>query len=143
MNKFNKSLLLVFGGCRLLGALMLLTFVHEPLCQIAPFQLEVGGTAGLATMLHRLVQEVLLLMQPFQGSPVLVWQTQGSSRTRNPGLSDGIPLGFVKTFLILWRNPTRPLAGSFSPKAAKLDPPHVGSYKLSYLIPSVRAKGTL
>src|SRR5206468_378184 len=32
--------------------------------------------------------------QPFQGCPVLTHLTQGSSWTRNPGLNDGIPLGF-------------------------------------------------
>ena len=37
---------------------------------------------------------VLLVMQPFQGCPRALRLTQGSSRTRNPGLSDGIPLGF-------------------------------------------------
>ena len=34
------------------------------------------------------------VIQPFQGCAQLVRSTQGSSRTRNPGLSDGIPLGF-------------------------------------------------
>ena len=34
--------------------------------------------------------------QPLQGWDVLLRLTQGSSRTRNPGLDDGIPLGFKK-----------------------------------------------
>ena len=34
------------------------------------------------------------VMQPLQGSAWLAGSTQGSSRIRNPGLSDGIPLGF-------------------------------------------------
>jgi len=34
------------------------------------------------------------LTQPFQGCPRSRCLTQGSSRTRNPGLNYGIPLGF-------------------------------------------------
>src|SRR5687768_8235618 len=33
--------------------------------------------------------------QPFQGCAAILRGTQGSSGTRNPGLSDGIPLGFT------------------------------------------------
>ena len=33
-------------------------------------------------------------LQPFQGWTILGPRSQGSSRTRNPGLSAGIPLGF-------------------------------------------------
>ena len=38
---------------------------------------------------------VRLLMQPLQGWTSFVRRTQGSSRTRNPGLIDGIPMGFT------------------------------------------------
>src|SRR4051794_14154057 len=34
------------------------------------------------------------VIQPFQGCSRFGYRTQGSSRTRNPGLSYGIPLGF-------------------------------------------------
>ena len=46
-------------------------------------------------------------MQPLQGGPRFVRLTQGSSRTRNPGLMDGIPSGFKdgrqKMWLMTWR----------------------------------------
>lgn len=35
-----------------------------------------------------------VVMQPFQGCIRVCQLTQGSSQTRNPGLMDGIPLGF-------------------------------------------------
>ena len=37
----------------------------------------------------------LRVTQPFQGCGLVPGSTQGSSRTRNPGLIDGIPLGFA------------------------------------------------
>ena len=41
-------------------------------------------------------------LQPFQGWTILGPRSQGSSRTRNPGLSDGIPLGFKDDGQELW-----------------------------------------
>jgi len=42
-------------------------------------------------------------MQPFQGCVISRTSTQGSSPTRNPGLKDGIPLGFSGTNLSVFR----------------------------------------
>ena len=40
---------------------------------------------------------VCALTQPFQGCALFSHSSQGSSRTRNPGLKDRIPLGFTQS----------------------------------------------
>ena len=56
-------------------------------------------------------------MQPFQGCPRFPPRTQGSSQTRNPGLNDGIPLGFTmeRRSLVCFHGDFRSLNGVIHP----------------------------